>query len=78
MEARPMSRTYAMADQNAVLMEKSVVTGATAPAPEALTMENAGGSGAEAEEATGDNTQLRENPMSPYASPCPRASLHGA
>lgn len=61
MEARPMSRTYAMADQNVVLMEKPVVTGATAPAPEAPTMKNAGGSGAEPEQATGDNTQLREN-----------------
>lgn len=61
MEARPMSRTYAMADQNVMLMEKSVVTGATAPIPEAPTMENAGGNGTEPGQATGDNTQLREN-----------------
>lgn len=61
MQLASKSRTYATADQSFVVMEKSVATGAIAPTPEAPTLSNASGSGAEPEQATGDNTQLREN-----------------
>ena len=60
------TRGYAMASQ-AELEEAVVIDKAEAPmmmkrtAAPALTMGNAGGSGAETEEGTGENTQLREN-----------------
>lgn len=60
-EAAPMSRSYAMADQSAILAENQVMVKTAVPAPEAPSQTNASGSGAEPDQITGDNSQLREN-----------------